>query len=92
MSFRIEWVNCLFHDFHLATLSYRIAQMDQVQYPGPNVWFHIRINILFFFLWFIDVAIVCLTIESIMTNGIGAVVLFTSEVSFFFACLEIVEL
>ncbi|GJJ06288.1 hypothetical protein Clacol_000479 [Clathrus columnatus] len=66
-------------------MSFRIEWMDQVQYPGPNIWFHIRINILFFFLWFIDVTMVFFSIESIMTNGIGAIVLFASEYSILLA-------
>lgn len=55
--------------------------MDQIQYPGPNVWFHVRMNILFLFLWFIDTVMLCFAIENILTHGIGGVVLFASEVS-----------
>ncbi|KAF8518735.1 hypothetical protein JB92DRAFT_2901399 [Gautieria morchelliformis] len=60
-------------------MSFRIEWMDQIQYPGPNVWFHVRMNILFLFLWFIDTVMLCFAIESILTNGIGGVVLFASE-------------
>ena len=58
-------------------------QMDQIQYPGPNVWFHVRMNILFLFLWFIDTVMLCFAVENILTHGIGGVVLFASEVSVF---------
>ncbi|KAF8588693.1 hypothetical protein K439DRAFT_1629493 [Ramaria rubella] len=60
-------------------MSFRIEWMDQIQYPGPNVWFHVRMNILFFFLWFIDTIMLCFAIESILTHGVGGVVLFASE-------------
>jgi len=58
--------------------------MDQVQYPGPNVWFHIRMNILFFSLWVVDMVMLGFAVESILTHGMGGIVLFASEVSMHF--------
>ena len=56
-------------------------QMDQEPYPGPNVVFHIRILILFIILSFTDLVMLAFAAESIVTHGVGGIVLFGSEVS-----------
>jgi len=38
-------------------------------------------NVLFLFLWCIDTIMLCFAIESILTHGIGGMVLFASEVN-----------
>lgn len=57
--------------------------MDQRPYPGPPISFHIRVLTLFAILWMVDIIAFLLTIEYMLTFGIGGTVLFTSEV-----CLE----
>lgn len=54
--------------------------MDQRPYPGPPTLFHVRMNTLFLILWAIDFIMFVFAVESTMTNGIGGMVLFTSEV------------
>lgn len=55
-------------------------QMDQVPHPGPSWAFHIRCNALFFVLWGIDVFMLALALESILSSGMSGIVLFASEV------------
>jgi E3 ubiquitin-protein ligase synoviolin len=55
--------------------------MDQRPYPGPPTLFHIRMNVLFAVLWIVDLLMFTLAVESIITNGMGGMVLFASEVS-----------
>ena len=55
--------------------------MDQVPYPGPPLLFHIRMNTLFLILWIVDFMMLVFAIESTLSNGVGGMVLFASEVS-----------
>lgn len=55
--------------------------MDQVPYPGPPLLFHIRMNTLFLVLWIVDFMMLVFAIESTLSNGVGGMVLFASEVS-----------
>lgn len=55
--------------------------MDQRPWPGPPIFFHIRMQVLMALLWVIDVSFFMFTIESMMSAGIGGSVLFASEVS-----------
>jgi E3 ubiquitin-protein ligase synoviolin len=54
--------------------------MDQTPYPGPSALFHVRILSLFAILWTIDFAMFIFAVESTLTNGVGGMVLFASEV------------
>lgn len=56
-------------------------QMNQMPYPGPTTLFHIRISGLFFTLWLTNVVMLAFAAESILTNGVGVIILFASEVS-----------
>ena len=55
--------------------------MDQTTYPGPPTLFHIRMNALFTILWGIDLVMFGVAAESTLSNGVGGMVLFASEVS-----------
>lgn len=56
-------------------------QMNQMPYPGPTTLFHIRISGLFFLLWVTNIVMLAFAAESILTNGVGVIILFASEVS-----------
>jgi E3 ubiquitin-protein ligase synoviolin len=55
--------------------------MNQMPYPGPTNLFHIRISGLFFLLWVTNIVMLAFAAESIITNGVGVIILFASEVS-----------
>ena len=55
--------------------------MDQRPYPGPPLLFHVRMNALIWVLWITDLAVFLLTIENMLSHGVGGTVLFASEVS-----------
>ena len=55
--------------------------MNQMPYPGPKNLFHIRISGLFFLLWVTNIVMLAFAAESIITNGVGVIILFASEVS-----------
>jgi E3 ubiquitin-protein ligase synoviolin len=55
--------------------------MNQMPYPGPTTLFHIRISGLFFLLWVTNIVMLAFAAESILTNGVGVIILFASEVS-----------
>ncbi|KAA1474329.1 hypothetical protein DENSPDRAFT_866430 [Dentipellis sp. KUC8613] len=57
----------------------RIEWMNQMPYPGPPLLFHIRFNSLFFLLWMTNLLMFVFAVDSILTNGVGAIVLFASE-------------
>jgi len=61
-------------------LSDRIEWMNQMPYPGPTTLFHIRISGLFFLLWITNIVMLAFAAESILTNGVGVIILFASEV------------
>jgi hypothetical protein len=50
-------------------------------YPGPTTLFHVRISGLFFLLWITNIVMLAFAAESIITNGVGVIILFASEVS-----------
>ena len=60
--------------------------MDQTTYPGPPTLFHIRMNSLFFVLWAVDSIMFAFAVESTLTNGVGGMVLFASEVRHQLTC------
>lgn len=55
--------------------------MNQMPYPGPTNLFHVRISGLFFLLWATNIVMLAFAAESIITNGVGVIILFASEVS-----------
>jgi len=55
--------------------------MDQRPYPGPPPLFHIRMSSLFVLLWTADCLMFLIATEHTLTNGVGGMVLFASEVS-----------
>ncbi|THH15474.1 hypothetical protein EW146_g4999 [Bondarzewia mesenterica] len=57
----------------------RVEWMDQMPYPGPPTLFHVRVNSLFVVLWITNFVMFAFAVENILTNGIGAMVLFASE-------------
>jgi E3 ubiquitin-protein ligase synoviolin len=78
MADRVEWVRFLDHLMLTHVLS--LSQMNQMPYPGPSSLFHFRIQALFIVLYLTDVAMILLAINNVATNGVGAIVLFASEV------------
>jgi E3 ubiquitin-protein ligase synoviolin len=55
-------------------------QMDTIPYPGADTLFHVRFLALFSFLWVLDAIMIAFAVESILTHGVGGIVLFGSEV------------
>lgn len=55
--------------------------MDQIPYPGPSTWYHVRMQTLFVILWMVDFVAFCVAIESTLSEGVGGMVLFANEVS-----------
>jgi E3 ubiquitin-protein ligase synoviolin len=74
---RIEWVLIA---SVIAISRTQSRQMNQMPYPGPTTLFHIRISGLFFVLWVTNVVMLAFAAESILTNGVGVIILFASEV------------
>ncbi|KAH9061217.1 hypothetical protein EDB87DRAFT_1576298 [Lactarius vividus] len=68
-------------------LADRIEWMNQMPYPGPTTLFHIRISGLFFMLWVTNIVMLAFAAESILTNGVGVIILFASEYSILMASL-----
>lgn len=68
-------------------LSDRIEWMNQMPYPGPTTLFHVRISGLFFLLWVTNIVMLAFAAESIITNGVGVIILFASEYSILLASL-----
>ena len=63
--------------------------MDQQPYPGPPMLFHLRTNVMFLILWTIDMLMLEFAIESVLTHGVGGIVLFGSEYAILLAsCLN----
>jgi E3 ubiquitin-protein ligase synoviolin len=75
---RIEWVRSSLFAFALKFTPE--GQMDQTPYPGPPTLFHVRMHTLFFILWATDLFMFALAVENTLTNGVGGMVLFASEV------------
>lgn len=77
LSDRIEAV-CDSHYKH-RTRTYS-QQMDQLPYPGPKRLEHARLIALFFVLWACDSILLTYSLDAVMQQGIGLVVLFAAEV------------
>lgn len=56
-----------------------MIQMDQIPPPGPPKLYHIRITSIILLLAIFDFALVSYSLESILTEGVSAMVLFASE-------------
>lgn len=74
---RIDWVCSRAMKCRQST--YSPLQMDQQPYPGPSWLFHIRTNAMFLILWSIDVLMLNFAIQSVLTHGVGGIILFGSE-------------
>ena len=57
--------------------------MNQMPFPGPPKLFHARIVALFVVLYLTDAVMILYAVESVQTKGVGAIVLFASEVRVF---------
>ena len=55
------------------------CQMDQIPHPGPPTSFHLRIGTIITILASIDLLLVLYSLDSILTYGVSAKVLFVSE-------------
>ncbi|KAF8332050.1 uncharacterized protein EI90DRAFT_3123127 [Cantharellus anzutake] len=67
----------------------RMDWMDQQPYPGPPMLFHLRTNVMFFILWTVDILMLQFAIETVLTHGVGGIVLFGSEYAILLAsCLN----
>lgn len=55
-------------------------QIDQVPYPGPGKVEHARMVALFLALWIVDLILLTYSIDAVMQQGMGLVVLFATEV------------
>ena len=56
-----------------------LLQMDQIPPPGPPSLFHIRISVIIFVLALIDLGLVTYSLDTILIEGVSAMVLFASE-------------
>lgn len=54
--------------------------MDQQQYPGPPLLFHVRMASLFSILWLVDFIMFVVAMDHTIVYGVGGMVLFASEV------------
>ncbi|KAG9027847.1 E3 ubiquitin-protein ligase hrd1 [Tulasnella sp. JGI-2019a] len=68
-------------------LADRIDWMDQVPFPGPGALFHARTVALLFTLWIIDLVLTAIAIESLLSHGVGWIILFASEYGILLASL-----
>ena len=77
LSDRVEWVRrfTFMRDSILSPL-----KMNQMPFPGPPKLFHARIVTLFIVLYLTDTVMIIYAVESVQTKGVGAIVLFASEV------------
>ena len=77
LSDRVEWVrrSPFMRDSILSLL-----KMNQMPFPGPPKLFHARIVTLFIVLYLTDTVMIIYAVESVQTKGVGAIVLFASEV------------
>ena len=56
--------------------------MDQVTYPGPPFLFHIRMAFILATLSATDFVMFTIAVDSTLSNGVGGMVLFATEVSY----------
>lgn len=54
--------------------------MNQMPFPGPPTLFHVRIITLFVALYLTDTVMILYAVDSVQSKGVGAIVLFASEV------------
>jgi E3 ubiquitin-protein ligase synoviolin len=73
---RVDYVGCLIVDSYTAAAD---PQMDQIPPPGPPTIFHVRCSLIIGLLTLIDCALVIYSLESIVVDGVSAMVLFASE-------------
>lgn len=64
--------------FHWITAD-RVDYMDQIPPPGPPALFHVRISFVIFILSLLDLALVTYSLDTILVDGVSAMVLFASE-------------
>ncbi|WWC87630.1 uncharacterized protein L201_002520 [Kwoniella dendrophila CBS 6074] len=64
--------------FHWITAD-RVDYMDQIPPPGPPKLYHIRITSIILLLAIFDFVLVSYSLETILTEGVSAMVLFASE-------------
>ncbi|ORY27651.1 hypothetical protein BCR39DRAFT_537671 [Naematelia encephala] len=64
--------------FHWITAD-RVDYMDQIPPPGPPLTFHLRTASIIFFLTALDLILVSYSLETILVDGVSAMVLFASE-------------
>lgn len=64
---------------HVATHLLTLVQMDQVPPPGPPVLFHVRVASILGLLAAADIILVSYSLDSILYEGVSAMVLFSSE-------------
>ncbi|RSH94287.1 E3 ubiquitin-protein ligase hrd1 [Saitozyma podzolica] len=64
--------------FHWITAD-RVDYMDQIPPPGPPALFHIRTSLIITLLTIADLVLVTYSLESILLDGVSAMVLFASE-------------
>jgi E3 ubiquitin-protein ligase synoviolin len=62
--------------------------MDQIPHPGPPTIFHIRIASIIFLLASLDLLLVLYSLDSILTYGVSATVLFASEFMILLASIQ----
>ena len=55
--------------------------MNQMPYPGPTTLFLVRSSGLVFLLGITNIVMLAFAAESVITNGVGVIILFASEVS-----------
>jgi hypothetical protein len=65
------------------------VKMDQRPYPGPSLLFHARMTALFIILWVTDLLLFMIAVDSTLAYGISGMVLFASEVSRHWPCVQI---
>lgn len=53
--------------------------MDQIPPPGPPTLFHIRLSIVIALLTLVDLVLVTYSLDTILVDGVSAMVLFASE-------------
>ncbi|KAG8843156.1 E3 ubiquitin-protein ligase hrd1 [Tulasnella sp. 330] len=68
-------------------LADRIDWMDQVPFPGPGALFHARTVALLFTLWVVDLIMTAIALESLLSHGVGWIILFASEYGILLATL-----
>lgn len=74
---RVDYVSTTYHSSHL--LRSPFAQMDQIPPPGPPRQFHIRMVSIISLLMLLDFLFVSYSLETILLEGVSAMIIFASE-------------